>query len=74
MAVANKIDSRLQFVFEDGIDPDTGDTILKTKSFNNVKVSATTDQLFAVTEALLPLQQRPLFQVKRNDTELLTAE
>ncbi|MCT2537062.1 DUF1659 domain-containing protein [Aquibacillus koreensis] len=74
MAVAATIDSRLQLAFENGYDAEAGKVILKTKSFNNIKVTATPDQLLAVTAALVPLQQLPLYSIKRNDTELITAE
>ncbi|MDL4842055.1 DUF1659 domain-containing protein [Aquibacillus rhizosphaerae] len=74
MAVAQTIDSRLQLVFENGVDLESGKVILKNKTFNNVKVAATPDQLLAVTTALVPLQQLTLYSVKRNDTELITAE
>ncbi|SER70016.1 Protein of unknown function [Gracilibacillus ureilyticus] len=74
MAVAERVDSRLQLVFESGIDPVSGDMTYKTKSFNNVKVNATSDQLLAITDALVPLQQQTLFQIKRNDAEIITAE
>ncbi|RCW77390.1 DUF1659 domain-containing protein [Saliterribacillus persicus] len=74
MAVAQRIDSRLQLVFENGLDLETGKQIYKTKSFNNVNMDATPDQLLAITEVLIPLQQLTLYRVKRNDTEVITAE
>ncbi len=74
MALAERIDSRLQLTFEDGTDPISGDQMYKTKSFNNVKIDATADQLLAVTETLVPLQQLVLYSVKRNDTELITED
>ncbi|MFC4402963.1 DUF1659 domain-containing protein [Gracilibacillus xinjiangensis] len=74
MAVAERVDSRLQLVFENGMDPVSGDMTYKTKSFNNVKVNATADQLLAITDVLVPLQQQVLFQIKRNDAEIITAE
>ncbi|WP_138420567.1 DUF1659 domain-containing protein [Aquibacillus sediminis] len=74
MAVATKTSSRLELEFEDGLDVESGNVILKRKSFNNVKMAATTDELFAVTKALVPLQQRELYSIKRDDTELITEE
>lgn len=74
MASAERIDSRLQLTFEEGTDPVSGDPIYKTKSFNNVKLDATADQLLAITQALVPLQQMDLYSVKRNDTELITED
>ncbi|GAE95156.1 hypothetical protein JCM21714_4368 [Gracilibacillus boraciitolerans JCM 21714] len=74
MALAERIDSRLQLTFENGMDPITGDAIYKLKSFNNVKLDATADQLLAITAAITPLQQLVLYSVKRNDTELITED
>ncbi|WP_186578936.1 DUF1659 domain-containing protein [Aquibacillus kalidii] len=73
MAVAQKVDSSLQLTFEDGMDAE-GKAIYKKKSFSNIKTDATADQLFAITLALIPLQQLTLHSVKRNDTELITGE
>ncbi|WP_053218172.1 DUF1659 domain-containing protein [Virgibacillus senegalensis] len=72
MADTQKVDSRLQLVFQEGIDGETGDPILKNKSFNNVKTEATADQLMAISTALVDLQQRDLYSVKRNDSSLIT--
>lgn len=72
MAVAEKVNSRLQLVFEVGFDDETGDVITKTKSYNNIKTTATAEQLIAVSEALVSLQQLSLQTVRRNDTTLLT--
>ncbi len=74
MAVAQRTDSRLQLVVENGLDLETGKQIYKTESFNNVNTDATPDQLLAITEALIPLQQLTLYRIKRNDTEVITAE
>ncbi|WP_058308662.1 DUF1659 domain-containing protein [Gracilibacillus massiliensis] len=74
MAQAERIDSRLQLTFENGVDPISGDPVYKSKSFNNVKLDATADQLLTITEALAPLQQLVLYSVKRNDTELITED
>ncbi|SDK14097.1 DUF1659 domain-containing protein [Sediminibacillus albus] len=74
MANANKVDSRLQLVFEDGIDPESGDTIFRNKSFHNVKTEATPDQLMAISTVLVGLQQKSLYSVKRNDSSLITEQ
>lgn len=72
MAIAEKVDSRLQLIFIAGFDEITGDIITKTKSFNNIKTEATTEELLRVTEALVSLQQYDLQAVRRNDTSLLS--
>lgn len=74
MAVAHKVDTRLQLQFENGIDAVTGNLILKNKSFNNIKTTATPDQLLAVTNALVPLQQKTLYAIRRNDTDIITED
>ncbi|GGM19695.1 hypothetical protein GCM10011351_01940 [Paraliobacillus quinghaiensis] len=73
MAVTETIDSRLQLLFESGYDEVNGKTLITTKSFNNVKTDATSEQLLAIADALVPLQTLPLHMIKRNDTELITA-
>ncbi|MFC4386559.1 DUF1659 domain-containing protein [Gracilibacillus marinus] len=74
MAQALRTDSRMQLVFDNGVDPISGKQVFKTKSFNNVKTNATPDQILLIAQALAPLQQLPLFEVKRNDTEVITAD
>jgi hypothetical protein len=66
MAHAIMTSSKLQIRFEVGIDGD-GKPIYKTKSYTNVKESATADQLYPVAEALASLSNNTLDSVKRND-------
>ena len=68
MAVADMMKSTLQLVLQDGIDPESGSPILKSKSFNNVKTDATADQLYAIATALVGLQERSLYNINRRDT------
>lgn len=72
MAEALTTETRLQLIFEDSTDLITGKVTYKTKSFNNIKTTATTDGLFAVTAVLVPLQSKTLSNVKRNDSMLIT--
>lgn len=72
MAQSTITDSQLQLILEEGMDQE-GKPIWKNKNFNNVKVSATTDQLYAVTNVLVPLQQSPLIAIERNNTEAITS-
>ncbi|GAA5417295.1 hypothetical protein Pryu01_02358 [Paraliobacillus ryukyuensis] len=74
MAVTQTLDTRLQLVLDNGINESNGNMVTKTKSLTNVKTDATPDQLLAIAEALAPLQTLPLYMVKRNDTDLITAE
>lgn len=74
MAVADLMSTQLRLVFEDGEDMITGETLYKSKSFNNVKTSATADQLYAVATALAGLQQRPLYLIQRKDSSDIREE
>ncbi len=73
MALATMTDSRLQLIFEDGLDEE-GKPLFSNKNFNNVKTSSTTDQLYAVTMALVPLQQLQLSGIERDDTSVVTSD
>ena len=63
--------SQLRLVFELGADAD-GRTKYKNKNFNNIKTTATADQLFSAAQAIASLQVHPLAQVERNDKHFLT--
>jgi hypothetical protein len=67
MAMATLIESKLRLVFETGID-EQGHPVYKTKTFNNVKKEATTDQLFQAAQALSALSNDPLNTIERNDS------
>lgn len=68
MAVADMITSKLQLILDDGEDVLTGKPVYKTKSFNNVKTTATATQLYAIASAVAGLQERPLYNVERLDS------
>ncbi|WP_221563786.1 DUF1659 domain-containing protein [Alkalihalobacillus sp. TS-13] len=72
MATAILNDTRLTITFDAGIDLE-GKPVYKRKSFTNVKSSATHDQLFAIVEALAPLQQYPINDVERTNSFDLSA-
>ena len=67
MAVENKMASTLRLVLYEGEDMFTGKPIYKFKSFNNVKVEANAEQLYAVATAFSGLQQRDLDRIERTD-------
>lgn len=67
MAIANLTQSTLQLVLLTGADPDTGRPVYKTKSFTNVKTSASAEQLYAIAIAFEGLQQHPLSGINRRD-------
>ncbi|MGV3488054.1 MAG: DUF1659 domain-containing protein [Tuberibacillus sp.] len=72
MATANLVDSSMVLAFNAGMDGN-GKTVVKRKSFNNLKAQVTNDQLFAIAQALIPLQQYSLIAIQRNDTTELYA-
>ncbi|MFJ7729694.1 DUF1659 domain-containing protein [Neobacillus sp. NPDC097160] len=67
MAVASLESTKLRLVFNAGVD-DEGKPILKSKTFNNVTKSATTDQLFQAAQAITVLCKDTLNKVERNDS------
>ena len=61
------LDSQLSLVFDMGLDED-GKDILKRKNYNNVKTTATPDELLQVAQALASLQTETLSSIERNDS------
>jgi hypothetical protein len=72
MATANLVNSVLVLSFDAGMD-ESGKPIVKRKSFNNIKTQATADQLYAISQALIPLQQYPVITIERHDARELYA-
>ena len=72
MAVATLLDSQLSLVFNMGVD-ENGKDIYKRKNYNNVKTSATPDQLLQAAQAIVSLQTETLASVERNDTNQIDA-
>ncbi|MBS4190137.1 DUF1659 domain-containing protein [Bacillus sp. FJAT-49705] len=67
MAQAMIMDTKLRLSFETGLN-DKGEPVFKTKTFGNVKSSATADQLQQVAQAIAALSNDPLASVVRNDS------
>ncbi|ANB57058.1 hypothetical protein GFC29_187 [Anoxybacillus sp. B7M1] len=65
--------SQLRLVFEAGVD-EAGKPIYRRRQLNNIKVTASPEQLLAVSQALASLQSDPLVQVERSDLHLITNE
>jgi hypothetical protein len=68
MALATITDSSLRLEFNSGLDEGSGKPLVKAKSFNNIKIDATPDQLYAVAQVLAGLQQHSLKKIERKDT------
>lgn len=71
MATTQIMGSSLWLVFDGGLDEVTGKSIVKTKSFNNVKPTANAEQLYTIAQAIAGLQQLPLHSVERKDTSAI---
>ncbi|SEQ54549.1 DUF1659 domain-containing protein [Piscibacillus halophilus] len=67
MATEIKTKSQLQLVFDAGVSED-GKAVLKRKSFNQINMNSTPDQLYDVSHALASLQSLPLLNIVRNDS------
>lgn len=67
MAQAIIIDSKLRLVFETGLNGQ-GKPVYKSKTYSDVKQSATADQLFTVGQAIAGLSSYPLTELNRNDS------
>jgi hypothetical protein len=74
MAIQELVSTTLQLVFSEGIDEISGNPVYRTKSFNNVKTSASGDQLYAVATAMAGLQELPLYNIHRRDSSEIYAE
>ncbi len=72
MATRVPYNSRLSLVLQTGTDPNTGAPILKTKSYSNVKSSATDNDVFDVANAIANLQKHTLYEIQRTDKAKLT--
>lgn len=58
--------SRLTLVYETGLN-EKGEPIFKGKSYSNIRVSATPDQLHQAATAIGELSANPLSSVERTD-------
>lgn len=67
MAQANLATTKLRLTFEVGMD-EKGAPVYKTKTFNNIKTGATTDQIFQTANAIAALCTDTLNSVERNDS------
>jgi len=70
MASSQLVRTQLQLVFQVGVDQN-GKGIYKNKNFNNIKTSATPEQLYTIAKSLEPLQQWTLHEIERNDTSIV---
>ncbi|RSK29302.1 DUF1659 domain-containing protein [Bacillus sp. HMF5848] len=64
------MDSQLRLVYVVGV-TESGDPVLKSKNYNNVKTDALAEDLFSVAQAIASLQQYDVDHVERNNTRFL---
>jgi hypothetical protein len=72
MASSNQVSSMLVLMFDGGVDA-SGKPVVINKRFNGVKPNATDDQVYAIAQALAPLQQYPALNIERDNTVDISA-
>ncbi|MFE0503162.1 DUF1659 domain-containing protein [Peribacillus butanolivorans] len=70
MANQIPVSSTLRIDFETGLN-EKGSIVFKRRSFSNIKVEATADQLFSAATAIASVQNYPVGEVTRVDTNSL---
>lgn len=73
MAQANIVQSSLRLTFFAGIDND-GKEIFKTRTYSNLNVDATVDQVYQAAQALASLSGDHLHAIERNDRSVIEDE
>lgn len=64
--------SSLKIRFDCGLDEVTGKTKVKSRSYSNVKASASGDNVYAVGAAIASLQEHRLLEVAKIDNTTLS--
>ncbi|MEK3886810.1 DUF1659 domain-containing protein [Bacillus sp. FSL K6-3431] len=67
MAEAYLKGTKLKLVFDYGMD-DENKPVYKSKTFNNVRRNANSDELFQAAQAIGTLSMNPLWEIERNDS------
>lgn len=73
MAIATKNPSGLKLKFQIGTDELTGKAMVKTKTYSNLKSSASNDDVYTVGDILSSLQSYTLLEVAKIDNTTLSA-
>ncbi|WP_335871797.1 DUF1659 domain-containing protein [Bacillus sp. 2205SS5-2] len=66
MATADLKDSRLRLEFDHGVDGE-GKPVFKGKSYSNIRLDATPDEIYASVQAIAGLSSKSLYNVEKND-------
>ena len=72
MAIVTKNPSGLKLRFDCGKDEITGKTKVKSKTYSNVKPTATAEQLFAVANAIASVQVYDVLEIAKIDNSTLS--
>jgi len=73
MAVTSiPFNSKVSLIFQTGTDPATGAPIKRTKSYTNIKSTASDQDVYDTAIDLVDLQKYTLLEVQRTDREKLT--
>ncbi|MFJ7637780.1 MULTISPECIES: DUF1659 domain-containing protein [unclassified Peribacillus] len=70
MANQIKLSTTLRLDFETGLN-EKGEIVFKRKSFSNIKTNALVDQLSATAKAIASVQNYPMGEVNRVDTNAI---
>ncbi|PKR83810.1 DUF1659 domain-containing protein [Heyndrickxia camelliae] len=60
-------ESKLKLVFDNGVDGE-GKQLFKSKTFSNIRLDSTPDELQSAAQAIASLSQKALYGVERNDS------
>ena len=72
MAIVAKNPSGLKLKFECGQNPETGKTIVRSRTYSNINPEADADDVYEVGETLASLQKYRLIEVAKIDNSTLT--
>jgi hypothetical protein len=64
------VDSSLNIMFKAGID-DAGRDVIKAKKYNNIKVTASAENLLSVGTAIGNLMKNELVEIQRSDDSVI---
>lgn len=73
MATSTKVQTTLVIECKTGIDAE-GNDVLKSYSFNNIKMASSDDELFSVISTLGVLLKYPIVKVLRSEKNLITMD
>ena len=69
--IAAKNPSSLRVKLDAGRDDSTGNTIVKSKTYSNLKYNANNQDVYDVAQALMALQDYPVIEVLKQDSTTL---